>query len=88
MCTMIAEKVAIAGSGKGKDGWFPLAQAYVAFDHPFHYQAEHALTLDFVNESLGHGARVAVELPAGAARLLAERILAALSEAESQGAAV
>jgi hypothetical protein len=85
MCTMIAEKIAIEGSAKAKDGWFPVAQAYVAYDHPFHFAEEHALTLDFVNESLGTGARVAVELPADAARLLAERILAALDAAGAQG---
>ncbi|MFN0094746.1 MAG: DUF6295 family protein [Dehalococcoidia bacterium] len=85
MCTMIAEKVALVGSAKAKDGWFPIDKAYVAYDHPFHYPEEHALTLDFVNESMGTAARVAVELPAPAARLLAERILEALRKAGEQG---
>ena len=62
MCTMIAEKVKIAGSGKGANGWFELEQAYVSFDHPFHAPLEHALNIDFVNESQGPSARVAVEL--------------------------
>lgn len=81
MCTMIAEKIAITGSAKGPTGWFAVGQAYVAFDHPFQINREHALTLDFVNEALGPGARVAVELPPEAARDLARSILAALDRA-------
>jgi len=81
MCTMIAEKLQIAGSGKSQGGWFTLAQAYVAFDHPFHVDLEHALTLDFVDEAQGPGARVAVELTPESARRLAEHILAALDRA-------
>lgn len=83
MCTMIAQKLAAAGSGKGTDGWFALDHAYVSYDHPFHARLEHALNLDFVNESMGLGARVAVELTADAARNLAHSILAALEEAEA-----
>lgn len=81
MCTMIAEKAPIAGSGKGPRGWFSLGQVYVSFDHPFHLDREHALNLDFVNESIGTDARVAVELTPDSARSLANRILAALERA-------
>ncbi len=80
MCTMIAEKVQIAGSGKSHDRWFPIRQTYVSYDHPFHLQREHALNLDFVNESLGTGARVAVELTPHDARELATTILRLLEE--------
>ena len=80
MCTMIAEKIQIAGSGKSRDRWFPIAQTYVSFDHPFHLQREHALNLDFVNEALGAGARVAVELTPEDARELATTILRLLDE--------
>ena len=83
MCTMIAGKVAITGSAKGAGGWFALDQAYVSYDHPFHLRGEHALNLDFVNEALGPGARVAVELPLASARRLAAAILAALERAEA-----
>ena len=38
------------------------------YDHPFNVPLEHALKLDFVNESLGPGARVAVALSAESAR--------------------
>jgi hypothetical protein len=85
MCTMIAEQVEIAGSGKGREGWFTLAQANVSYDHPFSVPLEHALNIDFVNEARGPGARVAVELSPEAARTLAATILAVLDEAEAGG---
>ena len=73
MCTMIVRQITIEGSGKGPAGWFELRQANVSYDHPFHAPQEHALNIDFVNESDGPGARVAVELTADAARALAAR---------------
>lgn len=85
MCTMIVEKINVDGSGKGRDGWFPLQQANVSYDHPFNAPFEHALNIDFVNESLGTSARVAVELSASAARELVKTILAVLDEAERTG---
>lgn len=85
MCTMIVEKVSIEGSGKGTSGWFKLEQANVSYDHPFDAPLEHALNIDFVNESLGASARVAVELSEQAARDLVKTILAVLNQAESGG---
>ncbi len=85
MCTMIVEKVKVDGSGKGQNGWFELGQANVSFDHPFHAPLEHALNIDFVNESQGHSARVAVELSEQAARDLVRTILAVLDEAQAKG---
>lgn len=85
MCTMIAEKVTIEGSGKGRDGWFTLNQANVSYDHPFDAPLEHALNIDFVNETQGPGARVAVELSAAAARALVDTILGVLAQAEKEG---
>lgn len=85
MCTMIVEKVNIDGSGKGSSGWFKLEQANVSFDHPFHAPFEHALNIDFVNESRGPSARVAVELSEQAARELVKTILAVLDQAEAGG---
>jgi hypothetical protein len=85
MCTMIARQIAVAGSGKGREGWFTLGQATVSYDHPFHAPSEHALNIDFVNEALGPGARVAVELDAEAARALVKTILAVLDEADAGG---
>ena len=85
MCTMIVEKVKIDGSGKGTRGWFRLEQANVSFDHPFDAPMEHALNIDFVNESQGPSARVAVELSERAARDLVQTILAVLDQAEAGG---
>ena len=78
---MIVEKINVDGSGKGKDGWFDLKQANISYDHPFNAQLEHALNIDFVNESLGLSARVAVELSEQAARDLVRTILAVLDRA-------
>jgi hypothetical protein len=85
MCTMIIEKVRIDGSGKGTTGWFKLDQANVSFDHPFSAPMEHALNIDFVNESQGPSARVAVELSEQAARDLVRTILAVLDQAKASG---
>ena len=85
MCTMIAEKVKVDGSAKGASRWFPVAQANVSYDHPFNAPFEHALNIDFVNESQGLGARVAVELSEQAARELVKTILAVLDQAEAGG---
>lgn len=83
MCTTIADKAAVAGSGKGATGWFAVDQVYVGYDHPYHAPLEHALSLDFVNEAAGPGARVAVELDRESARTLAHRILATLEAADA-----
>jgi hypothetical protein len=82
---MIVEKVNIEGSGKGTRGWFKLEGANVSYDHPFNAPFEHALNIDFVNESQGPGARVAVELSEQAARDLVRTILAVLDQAEASG---
>jgi hypothetical protein len=82
---MIAQKVMIEASGKGREGWFDVNQANVSYDHPFNAPFEHALNIDFVNEAKGTGVRVAVELSAEAARSLVNTILAVLDKAESGG---
>jgi len=79
MCTYNTEKVEITGSGKGAQGWFPLTDATVYFDHPVHAMAEHTLNIDFRNPARGPAARVAVELTAESARMLAAAIEAALA---------
>lgn len=85
MCTMIATQIPAAGCGKGGNGWFPLGQITVSYDHPFEAAFEHALSLDFVNEALGPGARVAVELDVATARQLVATITAVLAQAEANG---
>ena len=85
MCTMIVSQVNIEGSGKGANGWFKLREANVSYDHPFDAPLEHALNIDFVNEALGPGARVAVELSVEAARALVEAIGTVIDRAEAGG---
>ena len=49
MCTYITAKVETEGSGKGAEGWFPLTETTVYFDHPVHASADHTLNIDFRN---------------------------------------
>ena len=85
MCTMIATQVPVEGSGKKASGWFPLREANVSYDHPFDAPFEHALNIDFVNEALGPGARVAVELSVEGARALVAAINSVLEQASQGG---
>jgi hypothetical protein len=85
MCTMIVQQIQIEGSGKGASGWFTLRQANVSYDHPYDLHQEHALNIDFVNESQGPGARLAVELNEASARQLVQAIQEVLARAESGG---
>ncbi len=83
MCTYVTEKAEMFGSAKGPQGWFKLDMANVYFDHPFHAPFEHSLNIDFVNEAAGSPTRVAVEISAESARLLIEKIQAALDAGEA-----
>ena len=83
MCTWITEKVKLTGSGKGVRGWFPITEARVYYDHPHFTPEDHTLNIDFVNDSLGINARVAVELTAESARELIEKITRALETGEA-----
>ncbi len=85
MCTMIVRQVQVLGSGRGASGWFKLRSANVSYDHPFDAPFEHALNIDFVDESQGTAGRVAVELSADSARELVATIQAVLAQAESGG---
>jgi hypothetical protein len=81
MCTYRTDRVSIAGSGKGAQGWFALASASVYVDHPVHASALHTLNIDFLNPGEGPSARVAVELTTDSAQRLAAAIEAALEQA-------
>lgn len=84
MCTYTTEKIEVAGSGKGPDGWFRLTDATVYFDHPVHAPEEHTLNIDFLNPGRGPSARVAVELNAASARALVTAIQDALAAAPAE----
>jgi len=85
MCTMIAHQVQIQGRGKSGPEWFEVREANISYDHPYDLPLEHALNIDFVNETLGPGARVAVELSVDAARQLVKTIEAVLAQADRCG---
>jgi hypothetical protein len=85
MCTMIAHQVKIQGRGKHGPEWFEVREANVSYDHPYDLPLEHALNIDFVNEQMGPGARVAVELSVEAARKLVKTIEAVLAQADRRG---
>jgi hypothetical protein len=87
MCTMIAMKTRVNGGGKGAQGWFPVTQANVGYDHTSFLQKEHALLLDFVNPDLDPGARVAVELDIASGKALIVQLQAAIEAAEQAGVA-
>jgi len=70
VCTSIVEIVGAEGAGKGDGGWFKLTHSVVSYDHPHHALLEEAITIDFVNDALGPGARVAVELTLQSAKEL------------------
>ena len=87
MCTMIASKTPVTGGAKGAQGWFPLSQAIVGYDHTTFMQNEHALLLDFVNPGIGPRARVAVEMDIPSAKALIAQMQAAIEAAERSGVA-
>jgi hypothetical protein len=87
MCTSIVEVVGAAGAGKTGDGWIDLTHSVVSYDHPHHALLEEAITIDFVNASLGPGARVAVELTLEAAKELSGALARAIAAAEIEESA-
>ena len=85
MCTSIVMSTAVKGGGKGAQGWFPVTQACVGFDHTTFLRQEHALLLDFVNPEAGPSARVAVELDLASGRALVAQLQRAIEAAEQSG---
>ena len=81
MCTYQTTKFAARGSGKGAQGWFPLTDVTVYFDHPVHAPLVHSLNIDFFNFDDGAAKRVAVELDPDSARALAAAIVEMLDSA-------
>jgi hypothetical protein len=85
MCTMIAATAPVRGMGKGAQGWFPVTQATVGYDHTTHSTDEHALLIDFTNYALGLDARVGLELDLESGRALVAQLQSAISLAEATG---
>jgi hypothetical protein len=84
MCTFVTEKIEIEGHGKGYPEWIGLTTANVYFDHPTSLPLEHSLIIDFLDESAGASARVAVELSPQSARALVAAIETALARGEAE----
>ena len=84
MCTNIMEKAQVFGAGKSAQGWMPVNHVYVGYDHPNHAPLDHAVLIDFVDETQGPSARVAVELSSQSAQALIEAIQAALEAGRAQ----
>ncbi len=84
MCTSIVEIVDADGAGKGGDGWFALTHSVVSYDHPHHALFDDAITIDFVNRSLGAEARAAVELSLDSAKALSDALQRAIAAAEEE----
>lgn len=82
MCTSIVEIAKAEGSGKGAEGWFDLTNSVVSYDHPHHALLEEAITIDFVNATLGPNARVAVEITLESAKALSAALARAIAAAE------
>ena len=82
MCTSIVEIASAAGTGKGGDGWFDLTHSVVSYDHPHHALFEDAILIDFVNATLGPGARVAVEISLESAKALSAALARAIAAAD------
>ena len=86
MCTSVVEIVRAKGAGRAEIGWFPVTSAVVSYDHPHHALLEDAITIDFVNQDLGPGARAAVELTLESAKELAAALARAIAGAEEMEA--
>lgn len=85
MCTMIAVSAQMRGMGKGAQGWFPVTQATVGYDHTTHSADEHALLIDFTNYAQGLDARVGLELDLDSGRALVAQLQSAIRQAEASG---
>lgn len=85
MCTSILEIVKTDGMGKGGEGWIDLTHAVVSYDHPHHALFEDAITLDFVNQALGPGSRIALEISLEAAKDLLGALQRAIDQADIAG---
>lgn len=78
MCTYATENISLRASGKTRDGWRAMTSATVYYDHPVHLPAGHALMIDIRDRDALASSRVALELDAHSARVLAEAILRTL----------
>lgn len=86
MCTSIVELAKAEGMAKGEDGWFPVSQAVVSYDHARHALLADAITIDFFNEALPPSQRAGVELTLESAKALHAALTKAIADAEAEEA--
>ena len=84
MCTGIVENAKVEGSGKGPNGWFPIDQASVSYDHPDHARGESAVIINITKHLAGPELRIAIELTPESARNLVHAILSSLSRGQEK----
>ena len=83
---MIATRISLHGNVKTGGTWTPVTEAFVGYDHPTRLDAEHAVTLDLVDERDGAINRVALELPLEEARRLHDELTRVLAAAAAHEA--
>ena len=66
---------------KGANGWFHVDKVFLGYDHPYHAQFEHAISIDFVNEA--SNSRLAVELSRESAREMVRQLSEVMDEADA-----
>ena len=79
MCSYDTTKIALLGSAKRESGWTKLGGANLYYACPYYSVLDHALTIDFIVKDKPHE-RVAIELSAGSATMLARAILETLEK--------
>jgi hypothetical protein len=85
MCSYVTLKAPATGAARGPNGWFPVGETVVYFDHPEEAPADHAVCIDFraTGAQRDPSARLAVELDAASARRLADSLLAVLEHPDA-----
>ena len=83
MCHLIVETFKADGSGKNGGEWFKLTGGVISYDHPADAWFEDAVIIDFVNDAMGPGARVGVEISLKTAQELHEALGKVIKLAES-----
>ena len=73
MCTMIAEKAKVKGSGKKIKSWIPLDSCDIYYDHSTYVDCEHSITLSFKNDMNPIDSRITVEITPESAKDIIEK---------------
>ena len=80
MCTMIAEKAKVKGSGKKIKSWIPLDSCDIYYDHSTYVDCEHSITLSFKNDMNPIESRITVEITPESALDIIEKLNIALNK--------